>query len=514
MDLRPRTPSPPARPAHRAAPGAVQKKPASGKAVPVLPGSTAVLNGGSAAKDKLPAGRGKAAAAVSGVHQTQRVECWVYGEGGAGGAAPESSSKSGTIAQSDIARFLREPPRKSLAGNKAPVAGLQLVCHRQHISMERPFDESSFRAINAALGLLPRHEYLTALNAGACGKYIAAAGNLGTFSHYSPNSPAAVAFSQRAVPCIFAASYLPGHLAGSLLTRSQVFIYRRSSNNGTISAVINYNSDSNITRGYILMGPRIPIKKVCDEILSQFPYFSHPLLIPTLLVELTAADLMSELYHIHHSLASVENKTRFGDWELSDTTAECPDGEEREEEGADGTNEKWDGAASESENDDNEDNNGEAPGHNWLGGKVREVGMDLGSPYWAAMERAMRECSSKHEMARLLGTLSCRFAFMKVAVGCSVSMAEFTLREMDHMKTYAVTPARFRQLAKITNGECLRHRVELLLSNLQHMNTFAAIDQRMQAQQNIASRGPASFYLIASAADINFVADLQPHYPK
>jgi hypothetical protein len=68
-------------------------------------------------------------------------------------------------------------------------------------------------------------------------------------------------------------------------------------------------------------------------------------------------------------------------------------------------------------------------------------------------------------------------------------MAEFTLREMDHMKAYAVTPARFSHLVKITNAECLGHRVELLLSNLQHMDVFAGIDQRMQAQQNIVSRG-------------------------
>ncbi|KAF2819058.1 hypothetical protein CC86DRAFT_307992 [Ophiobolus disseminans] len=53
------------------------------------------------------------------------------------------------------------------------------------------------------------------------------------------------------------------------------------------------------------------------------------------------------------------------------------------------------------------------------------------------------------------------------------------------MKTYAVTPARYRRLAEITNAECLRHRVELLLSNLEHMDVFAGIEQRMQAQQNI-----------------------------
>src|ERR1700748_1196824 len=98
MDLRPRTPSPPARPAHQAAPGAVRKKPAARKAVlpnPLAPAVT-ILNGSPAANGKLPAA--KVAAAVTVVQQTQRVECWVYREGGGGGAAQESSSESGAIA--------------------------------------------------------------------------------------------------------------------------------------------------------------------------------------------------------------------------------------------------------------------------------------------------------------------------------------------------------------------------------------------------------------------------------
>jgi hypothetical protein len=248
-----------------------------------------------------------------------------------------------------------------------------------------------------------------------------------------------------------------------------------------------------MTRGYILMGPRISIKKVCDEVMSQFLYFSHPLVIPTVLIELTAADLMSELYHIHRLLAKAEDKTRFGDWELGDATADFADGEELEE-GEEGEgeeeedNEKKDEAASESEKDDDETNDDDTPGDSCIRGEVGEVKLNLKSAYWAAMERAMRDCSSNHELARLLGSLNCRFAFMNVAVRCSISMAEFTLREMDHMKAYAVTPARFRRLAEITNAECLRHRVELLLSNLQHMEMFAGIDQRMQAQQNIVSR--------------------------
>ena len=255
-----------------------------------------------------------------------------------------------------------------------------------------------------------------------------------------------------------------------------------------------------MTRGYILMGPRISIKKVCDEIMSQFLYFSHPLVIPTVLIELTAADLMGELYHIHRLLAKAEDKTRFGDWELGDATADFADGEEQEEEEEEEEeekeeedDEKKDGAASESGKNDDDNHDDDAPDHSYLRGEVGEVKTKLESAYWAAMDRAMRDCSSNHELARLLGSLNCRFAFMNVAVRCSISMAEFTLREMDHMKAYAVTPARFRHLAKVTNAECLRHRVELLLSNLQHMDVFAGINQRMQAQQNIVRRGLLHF---------------------
>jgi hypothetical protein len=186
MDLRPRAPSPPARPAHHAAPGAGRKRLAARKTVLLnpLPPTATTLNSSPAANGKLPAS--KATAAVTTVQQTQRVECWVYEEGGGGRAAKESSSETGVIAREDIARWLGEPPRKSLVDDKAPVAGLRLICRRQHISMERPFDAPTLRAIHAALGLSEGHNYLTTLKAGACGKYIAGRGNPSKFSRLYP----------------------------------------------------------------------------------------------------------------------------------------------------------------------------------------------------------------------------------------------------------------------------------------------------------------------------------------
>ncbi len=146
---------------------------------------------------KLLTSKGKAVAATTtAVPQAQRVEGWVYREGGGIGeaaqqwsSAQEWSSESGAIAREDIAEWLGAPPRKSLVDNKAPVAGLRLVCIRQHVSTERPFDAPTFRAIHAALGLSKQQEYLTSLKAGACGKHIAAAGNPSEFSSLFSEPP-------------------------------------------------------------------------------------------------------------------------------------------------------------------------------------------------------------------------------------------------------------------------------------------------------------------------------------
>jgi hypothetical protein len=93
-----------------------------------------------------------------------------------------------------------------------------------------------------------------------------------------------------------------------------VFIYHRSNNNSTISAVLKYDSNSNTTIGYILLGPDISIEGVKTAIESQFANFSHPLLIPTLVAELTAESLMTKLISVHDELARIEDKTGFGDW--------------------------------------------------------------------------------------------------------------------------------------------------------------------------------------------------------
>jgi hypothetical protein len=65
--------------------------------------------------------------------------------------------------------------------NKMPVAGLRVLCCRQDISTTTPFDDATFNAIHTALGIPSGHEYLTRLNAGACGKYLLGSAQQGKF---------------------------------------------------------------------------------------------------------------------------------------------------------------------------------------------------------------------------------------------------------------------------------------------------------------------------------------------
>ena len=83
-----------------------------------------------------------------------------------------------------------------------------------------------------------------------------------------------------------------------------------------MSIVLRYNTISNITTGYVLLGPRISseIESVLDTIASEFPKFSHPLLVPILMTEFTSGDLLKELTTIHLSLATIEGQTGYGDW--------------------------------------------------------------------------------------------------------------------------------------------------------------------------------------------------------
>jgi hypothetical protein len=215
-----------------------------------------------------------------------------------------------------------------------------------------------------------------------------------------------------------------------------------------------------LTVGYVLTGPRLSAENVAQHLQSQFSRFPHPLFVPTVLIEFTAADLMKELHHIHRLLAKSEQKTRFGDWTLDDDIAV-------------GTANTTASSRPGPVNDDSlvrDEHKGE-------------------SGYWQAVSHAMDGCHDMHDLSVLLGSLNCRFAFMDVAVRCSVEMTNFVLRELSQDPTADSDPAgseheSSQRTKSQWNNAPLKNRVELLASTLNHMVMFGAIQQRMQAQQN------------------------------
>ena len=201
---------------------------------------------------------------------------------------------------------------------------------------------------------------------------------------------------------------------------------------------------------------------------------------PTYLGECTAADLMCELHHIHSLLARAERRTRFGDWEVQDTGSEvaCSDAGEYEDD-VDDNETKATSMMANTVAVDTHDSADEED-------EVIATSTRTESRYWAKMWAAMDACGPDYQvLSQILGALSCRFAFMDVAVGCGIVGAEFTQREMERMREYCGGSSQLRQLKGVANSECLDHRIELLISNLKHIKVFGAIAQRMQAQQNV-----------------------------
>jgi hypothetical protein len=86
------------------------------------------------------------------------------------------------------------------------------------------------------------------------------------------------------------------------------------------------------------------------------------------------------------------------------------------------------------------------------------------------------------KLAGDLGALESRFDFLDSAVGCTVMTIEFTIQEIQSMKSY-MPPAKFRQMKNIIAS--LNDRAEMMLSNLKHMQLFGGLSQRIRAQQNV-----------------------------
>lgn len=167
---------------------------------------------------------------------------------------------------------------------------------------------------------------------------------------------------------------------------------------------------------------------------------------------------MRELYHINRLLTAGEHTTRSGDWHIGDTVVNHH------------PSHSFDDAV---ESDDLDD---ESTAH------VQAV-----PTYWAEMNKEMKECNDNYQLARILAWLSCRFAFMEVAVECSTSMADFTLQELDQETFYVPAASRRKLNSVMDDADCLKDRIRLLQSNLKHVALFGAIKPRMQAQQTMAS---------------------------
>ncbi|KAK3934432.1 hypothetical protein QBC46DRAFT_399813 [Diplogelasinospora grovesii] len=279
---------------------------------------------------------------------------------------------SGTIREEEVVAWLSKQPPTSDDG-KPPQAGLRLVCKSQTKIMWCYLDGSILKGIKKVLGLPENHAYLLAPKPGACGIYSATDGQ-------------------------------------------PVFIYHRLDNHRTVSIVFRYDTLSNITTGYVLHGKRVSVGDIIGAIEAQFPSFGHPLLLPTIVVELVAASLFSGLVQIHNELANVEGKTGFSTW------ANAPDSEMTE---------------------------------------------------------------GYHQLARQLGSLNCHFAFVNNTVRSMLFMAAFTLKQLELMGEYHASPERYRQVESLGNSRRLKQRVELVESHLRQLETFDAIRDRMQAQQNV-----------------------------
>ena len=206
-----------------------------------------------------------------------------------------------------------------------------------------------------------------------------------------------------------------------------------------------------MTIGYILLGPDLSLEDVSDAIKSQFPLFSHPLFVPTLLAELTAFNLMSKLTDLHAALATIENDTGFSDWRHSDH--------------GDLANDVVKHAA-------------------------KTPAKDAAKPTTKdAMKAAANEAPSPdyRKLARNLGALNSRFAFIEVAIRCTLMATDFTKQEIRALKDYVPTG---NALPPEDVANNLSERIDFLASNLKHMQVFGGITQRINAQQNVVSCMP------------------------
>ena len=216
-----------------------------------------------------------------------------------------------------------------------------------------------------------------------------------------------------------------------------VFVYHSSNNKGAISTVLRYNSNNNTTLGYILLSPRVNVAKVHDAIRSEFLGCSHPLIIPTVIIELAVADTLAALTALNNDLLKIENGTGCGDWvnEMSTNIGGSP-------------------------SDEKPSNSEEQP------------------------DTKIPRCRYK-DWTKELGILSCKLGFYEGGIRCAIMANASTLREADAMKEY-IHKSKRESMERPTL--CLKGRAEFLASSLAHLEIFGGLAKRVQTQQEVVSR--------------------------
>jgi hypothetical protein len=98
-------------------------------------------------------------------------------------------------------------------------------------------------------------------------------------------------------------------------------VCKRTENNATISTVVSYNPNTNVTVGYVLSGPWVSIERALLGVPLQFKSYPHPLLLPILMNEVVLENVMLEVKDQEPQLFNIEKKTRFTNYKLHDASS-------------------------------------------------------------------------------------------------------------------------------------------------------------------------------------------------
>jgi hypothetical protein len=98
-------------------------------------------------------------------------------------------------------------------------------------------------------------------------------------------------------------------------------VCKRAENNATISTVVSYNPNTNVTVGYVLSGPWVSIERALLGVPLQFKRYPHPLLLPILMNEVVLENVMLEVKDQEPQLFNIEKKTRFTNYKSHNSSS-------------------------------------------------------------------------------------------------------------------------------------------------------------------------------------------------